>query len=253
MLIEEIKKGKGFSFDLGKLGKNFATAQQFLLTADFASLSLGRHEIDGDNVFVNMQEYTQEEKEPSYEAHAVYADIQLVLQGSERFRWGLGELGELKGDFRPVTGVEKYTEFTLHENQFVIFLPGEPHAPGLPEHSKSFCRKAVIKVKSQHKSPCFFNDDTLQYIAEKYGSPVSRYKRLGPIDGIDFDLDAFELSDGRCYITQGTVLDTCIFQTRRFIDENDIIRLTEEDGCSLRDLIDRKTGKSIFKDYIDYL
>ena len=37
------------------------------------------------------------------------------------------------------------------------------------------------------------------------------------------------------------------------VDENDIIRLTEEDGCSLRDLIDRKTGKSIFKDYIDYL
>ena len=80
MLIEEIKQGKGFSFDLGKLGKNFATAQQFLLTADFASLSLGRHEIDGDNVFVNMQEYTQEEKEPSYEAHAVYADIQLVAR-----------------------------------------------------------------------------------------------------------------------------------------------------------------------------
>ncbi len=147
MFIEEIAKGKGFSFDWGKLGKNFATAQTFLLNTDFSSLSLGRHDIDGDNVFVNMQEYTQEEKEPAYEAHALYADIQLVLRGSERFRWGLGTLGPLQGDFRTVTGVENCAEFTLHENQFVVFLPGEPHAPGLPEKGPAFCRKAVVKVK----------------------------------------------------------------------------------------------------------
>ena len=150
MLIEEIQTGKGFSFDLGKLGKNFAAAQEFLLSADFASLSLGRHDIDGDDVFVNIQEYTQEEKEPAYEAHAQYADIQLVLRGSERFRWGLGELGKLKGDFRTVTGVEKYVEFTLHENQFVVFLPGEAHAPGLPERGPAFCRKAVVKVRAKN-------------------------------------------------------------------------------------------------------
>ena len=148
MLIDEITKGKGLSFDLGKLGKNFAAAQEFLLTADLASLSAGRHDIDGDNVFVNIQEYTQEDKTPAYEAHAVYADIQLVLRGSERFRWGLGTPGELQGDFRPVTGVERYVEFTLRENQFVIFLPGEPHAPGLPENGPAFCRKAVVKVKA---------------------------------------------------------------------------------------------------------
>ena len=147
MLIDEIKKGSRFFFDLGKLGKNFALAQEFLLNTDFALLSLGRHDIDGDSVFVNIQEYDQEEKEPAYEAHAVYADIQLILKGSERFRWGLGDLGDLKGDFRPVTGVEKYVEFTLRENQFVVFLPGEPHAPGLPESAPAFCRKAVVKVK----------------------------------------------------------------------------------------------------------
>lgn len=147
MLIEEIKKGKGFSFDLGKLGKGFAAAQEFLLTADLASLPPGRHAIDGDVVFVNIQEYQQEEREPAYEAHDAYADIQLVLSGSERFRWGWGKPGELKGDFRAVTDVERYTEFTLHENQLVIFLPGEAHAPGLPEKGPALCRKAVVKVK----------------------------------------------------------------------------------------------------------
>ncbi len=147
MFIGEI--GKGISFDLSRLGKNFAAAQEFLMKGGFASLPVGNHAIAGEDVFVMIQEYTQQEKEPAYEAHDVYADIQLVLQGSERFRWGLGLPGSLKGDFRPVTGVEKFVEFTLHENQFVIFLPGEPHAPGLPEHSPAFCRKAVVKVKAE--------------------------------------------------------------------------------------------------------
>lgn len=145
MFIGEI--GKGASFDLSRLGKNFAAAQEFLLAGGFASLPVGNHAIVGDDVFVMIQEYTQQEKEPAYEAHDVYADIQLILQGSERFRWGLGNPGDLKGDFRSVTGVEKYVEFTLRKNQFVVFLPGEPHAPGLPESGPAFCRKAVVKVK----------------------------------------------------------------------------------------------------------
>ena len=150
MLIETLSpEKKGFSIDLGRLGPHFATAQQFLLTADFDALPVGKHEIDGGNVFVLMQEYTQQEKEPGYEAHAVYADIQLILKGSERFRWGKGILEPLDEakDFRHAQ-VEEYVEFTLREKQFAIFFPGEAHAPGLPANGPAFCRKAVIKVRA---------------------------------------------------------------------------------------------------------
>ncbi len=147
MLIGQLpEKGKDFSFDYTRLGKHFAAAVRFLKTADFAALRLGKHEIDGENVFVLMQEYTQQEKEPAYEAHDRYADIQLVLRGSERFRWGKGAPGPLNGDLREVTRVENAVEFTLRENQFVIFLPGEAHAPALPEKGPALCRKAVVKV-----------------------------------------------------------------------------------------------------------
>ena len=147
MLIDQLpEKGKGFSFDYARLGKHFATAVRFLETADFDALPAGKHAIDGESVFVLMQEYTQQEKEPAYEAHDRCADIQLMLRGSERFRWGTGTPGPLNGDFREVTGVEQPVEFTLRENQFVIFLPGEAHAPGLPEKGPAFCRKAVVKV-----------------------------------------------------------------------------------------------------------
>ena len=147
MLIDRLPgKGKQFAFDYARIGKNFGAAARFLETADFAALELGRHEIDGENVFVNIQEYVQQEKEPAYETHDRYADIQLVLRGSERFRWGTGKPGQLTGDFREVTGVEDHVEFTLRENQFVVFLPGEAHAPGLPENGPACCRKAVVKV-----------------------------------------------------------------------------------------------------------
>lgn len=147
MLIDRLpEKAKEFAFDYARLGKHFAAAAQFLETADFAALPVGKHAIDGENVFVLMQEYAQQEKEPAYEAHDRYADIQLVLRGSERFRWGKGVPGPLNGDFREVTQVEGAVEFTLGEGQFVVFLPGEAHAPGLPEKGPAFCRKAVIKV-----------------------------------------------------------------------------------------------------------
>ena len=152
MLIGQLpEKGKGFSFDYARLGKHFAAAVRFLEAGDFAALPVGKHEIDGENVFVLMQEYTQQEKEPGFEAHDRYADIQLILRGSERFRWGKGVPGPLNGDFREVTQVENAVEFTLWENQFVIFLPGEAHAPGLPEKGPAVCRKAVVKVLCETK------------------------------------------------------------------------------------------------------
>ena len=149
MLIDQLpEKRRPFAFDYVRLGKHFAAAVRFLETADLAALAPGKHEIDGENVFVNIQEYTQQEKEPAYEAHDRYADIQLVLRGSERFCWGLGTPGELDEprDFRQVADVKNAVEFTLRENQLVVFLPGEAHAPGLPEKAPALCRKAVIKV-----------------------------------------------------------------------------------------------------------
>ena len=147
MLIGQLpEKGKGFAFDYARLGKHFAAAVRFLEEKDLTALAPGKHEIDGENVVVLIQEYTQQEKEPAYEAHDRYADIQVLLRGSERFGWGVGLPGPLREDFREVTQVENGVEFTLRENQMAVFLPGEAHAPGLPEKGPALCRKAVVKV-----------------------------------------------------------------------------------------------------------
>ena len=150
MIIDRIPlEGKHFSLPCERLSPHFETALRFMRTADFSALPPGRTEIDGDRVFVNVQEYTQQAKEAAYEAHARYADIQLILSGSERFRWGRGIPGPLDAE-KDFCAVEcrQYVEFVLREGQFVVFMPGEAHAPGLPEKDEAFCRKAVIKVLS---------------------------------------------------------------------------------------------------------
>ena len=62
----------------------FAKALAFLAREDLAALEPGRHEIDGDEVFANVQELvTVPAGEKNYEAHRRYADIHYVVSGTE--------------------------------------------------------------------------------------------------------------------------------------------------------------------------
>lgn len=130
------------------LGDNFAAAVRYFEEHGTDSLLPGRTEIDGDRVFVNTAVNHLDRTEMSWEAHARYADIQLVLEGEERFGWSdEAEMDSLDSerDFRTCRARPKAV-FTLGPGQFVIFLPGEPHAPGNPAGEPSDCKKAVIKV-----------------------------------------------------------------------------------------------------------
>ena len=87
MLIGEI--GNNASFDLSGLGKNFAAAREFLLSGGCASLPVGNHAIVGDDVFVMMQEYTQQKAQgvPQYRvvavtgpAHAPQYEVEVLIK-----------------------------------------------------------------------------------------------------------------------------------------------------------------------------
>ena len=132
------------------LGPNFASAARFLADHGADALPDGRTEIDGDNAFVNTSVNRLERTEMAWEAHALYADIQLILAGRERFGWSdEAEMDPLdpERDFRTCRAEPKMS-FVLEAGQFVIFLPGEPHSPGNPaEGLPEDCRKAVIKIR----------------------------------------------------------------------------------------------------------
>ena len=130
------------------LGEHFRTAAEWLNGKDFSTCAPGWIQIDGEQVFATLSDNAYLKKQPAYEAHRRYADIQLVADGRELFY--LGMEGEIRApepgtDFYPCD-VRSGLPFVLENGWFVIFLPGEMHAPGNPAPESAQCRKLVVKV-----------------------------------------------------------------------------------------------------------
>lgn len=135
------------------LGHNLPTALRFLLENDLASLPLGRIEIDGDNLFALVQEYTTKSVEQGkWEAHREYIDIQYMASGQERMGFAnirTMQLGEYmpEKDFQPMTGNGNHVD--VFAGAFVIFFPEDGHMPGLCVNAPEPIKKVVLKVKIQ--------------------------------------------------------------------------------------------------------
>jgi len=143
--IENINKYK-------KLHPGFKKAFEFILSSDLDSLSIGKHEIDGDDIFVSVNEYLTKNKDESYlEAHQKYIDIQIITRGTELI--GISQHDHLKSKNR--YNVLKDIAFyhgdcdylNLNPGTFVIFFPGDLHKPGISGIESSSVKKIVVKVK----------------------------------------------------------------------------------------------------------
>lgn len=118
------------------------------------SLTSGSYPIDGENVFMNIMSFeTQDREQKSAELHQRYIDIQILLSGEEIIDFGL------QGSALNVTPYNEMDDYQLTEvivncqtlslqpNMFAIFMPYEPHKPGIAaEKGKNILKKAVIKV-----------------------------------------------------------------------------------------------------------
>ncbi len=139
--VENIERYAGLS-------DNCPKACEWLKAQDFSTLAPGEFQIDGKQVFGNLADNALSRETPAYEAHRQYADIQLVVRGRELFRFGTaGIVPEQKPDtdfYACEAGPD--LPFALEDGWFVIFLPGEIHAPGNPVDGPSVCRKLVLKV-----------------------------------------------------------------------------------------------------------
>ena len=85
MILDSLKNKAQYA----ALHPRFQTVFDFIDNNDVAALPCGRHDIDGDNIFVMVQEMDLREiKDARLELHRKYIDIQLLLQGpAEVFGW----------------------------------------------------------------------------------------------------------------------------------------------------------------------
>jgi YhcH/YjgK/YiaL family protein len=124
---------------------------RFLKETDLDSLELGRHEIDGDKLYILVQEYEPKDlKDASFEAHKRYIDIQYISKGQELMAYAplnklevTKEYDEVK-DIMRLQGTGSFC--AADENSFLIFFPHDGHMPGVASEEKVKVRKIVVKI-----------------------------------------------------------------------------------------------------------
>ena len=142
--LTNIENYKGISSHLD-------TAIQFIISNDLQALPLGRTEIDGDNVFVNVMEaYTKPANELLFETHTQYMDIQIDLEGSELLEVALDHLEETT-PYCSERDIAFYkaapsSSCSLDNSKFIIFMTEEAHKPCIGAVNETPIKKCVFKV-----------------------------------------------------------------------------------------------------------
>jgi biofilm protein TabA len=132
----------------------FPAAIKFLLNNP-AALADGRHDILGDDCFALVQGYnTKPLAEAAFEAHRIYADIQVILAGEETLLWTpLENVGAVTQPYAAEKDIAFYASprsssaLNLRAGEFAVFYPNDAHAPGMQTHGPVAVRKVVIKVR----------------------------------------------------------------------------------------------------------
>jgi YhcH/YjgK/YiaL family protein len=125
-------------------------AFDFLNQTDLASLHTGRHEIDGENIYAMLQNYTSKPREQGFwEAHRRYLDLQVMIEGVELI--GYANITHLSQatydpvkDFLPLFGQGNF--LTLQNGSFALLFPQDAHMPGIAHAIPAPVKKLVIKI-----------------------------------------------------------------------------------------------------------
>lgn len=154
MIVDDLK---AFNQYLG-MNPLFPAVAEFLRTTDLSTLPTGITKIQGDDLYINVQDApAKTRRQARFESHRRMLDIQIPLTDSEEYGWTptaalpRGTYDEasdmmMHDPAAPRTAEDvTQTYFRLHPGQFAIFFPADGHAPAI---SSTGLHKAIIKVKA---------------------------------------------------------------------------------------------------------
>ena len=148
MIFGNVKDLDEYPFLEEQVKECFAYAKEHKL-AEFAK---GKHEIDGERLFVNIVEYeTAKAEERFWEAHRNYLDRHLMLDGIEQIELNFIQNMELEefvpeDDFLPMEG-EKNSSVILKNGDFLICYPADGHRTAVAAGCPQKIKKAIFKVR----------------------------------------------------------------------------------------------------------
>lgn len=136
------------------LEEKFRKGYDFLRTADLKALPVGRVDIDGDDIYASVQEYTSLNADTCrFEAHNRYFDIQYVVEGEEQF--GYAKRADLTeevpydeaNDIVFFCEPEEAGTVLLKAGDCIVVAPEDAHKPRCQAKEACKVKKIVIKVK----------------------------------------------------------------------------------------------------------
>ena len=130
------------------------TALEWITSHDIANMELGTYELQGRDLYVNIQDIITKPAEECYpERHSTYLDIQYVVSGIERMgyapyighetvQWDMQDKDiTIYKDLKD----ENFVDVT--PGSYCIFFSNSIHRPGCAAGSPCSVRKAVAKIK----------------------------------------------------------------------------------------------------------
>lgn len=150
MILDTLDRLESYKYISPLMGK----VLDFFSTTYLSALEPGRIDLQGDDLFVNVnRQGAQTRQEAAIEAHREYIDIQVPISCDE-------EMGFISAPFMPAPSkaynadrdVAFYpglcdTYLSVRKGMFVVFFPGEGHAPAI---TKDGILKLIVKIRK----PC---------------------------------------------------------------------------------------------------
>lgn len=148
MVFGNIRDLKDYGYLEEEILKCFAYAEKH----DLMSYEKGGHEIQGDDLFVNIVEYeTTETENRFWEAHRNYLDLHLMLEGKERI--DINFIDQLKqkefvekDDFLPMDG-DANGYVVLEPGDFLLCYPKDAHRTAIKVDDSIKVKKAIFKIR----------------------------------------------------------------------------------------------------------
>jgi len=133
------------------LHPSFRRAFEFLRETALAALVPGRHEIDGDAIYLSIDHMDGRGREGArLECHRAHIDIQVTIDGHEQIGWRpLAECETPDGGFDAKADLGFYSDrpdtwLLVPPGTFAIFFPEDAHAPLA---GSAAVKKAIVKVR----------------------------------------------------------------------------------------------------------
>ena len=134
------------------LHPQFKRLFEFLKSNDLTSLPFGRIELDGSNLFINVDHPVLKKKaDQILEAHKAYVDVHVPVDGNEIIGWrAISDINVPSNEpFDEEKDIAFYNQTSstyveVHPGEFLIAYPEDAHAPIIGEGQ---IKKIIAKIK----------------------------------------------------------------------------------------------------------